>query len=192
MEEKEIWKLLPNSKGYCVSNFGRIKRLTRKVWNPNNNSWNTIKEHEIQPNTNNSKGYERVQIYYKNNNKKVTEFVHRLVALLFVVNPNIDKFNQVNHLDGNKTNNHWKNLQWCTNQMNMSHSWNKLNNRKRGKDAIIGISSRKLTENIVKSLPELLKTKSITEVAKELGVSVSTISEIKSKRSWTWLNLNFN
>ena len=59
-------------KGYYVSNFGNIKRAKRKVWNPNNNSWNTIKEHSILPQYNNSKGYARVQIVYKNG-KRITE-----------------------------------------------------------------------------------------------------------------------
>lgn len=54
-DEKEQWKLIPNSKGYFVSNFGNIKRKTRKVWNSNNNGWSTIKEHDIKPSTNNTK-----------------------------------------------------------------------------------------------------------------------------------------
>lgn len=29
--EKEVWKLIPFSKGYCISNFGNIKRLERKI-----------------------------------------------------------------------------------------------------------------------------------------------------------------
>ena len=130
-------------------------------------------------------------IFYKNG-KKVTESVHRLVAKAFIINPNINKFDQVNHLDGNILNNHWKNLQWCTNQMNMDHSWKILKNRKTGGESKLGILNRKLTENQVRYIPELLKTNTITEIADMYGVGVTTISEIVHGRSWSWLGLIFN
>lgn len=47
------------------------------------------------------------------NNKHKTYKVHRLVAQYFVENKNHEKFTCVNHIDGNKTNNHFTNLEWC-------------------------------------------------------------------------------
>lgn len=47
--------------------------------------------------------------------------VHRMVAMHFVDNPN--GCNIVNHIDGNKLNNHYKNLEWCTSAENNQHSW---------------------------------------------------------------------
>ena len=46
--------------------------------------------------------------------------IHRLVAQYFIPNPEGKK--QVNHIDGNKKNNHYANLQWVTNQENMIHA----------------------------------------------------------------------
>lgn len=52
--------------------------------------------------------------------KWITRKIHRLVAINFIPNPN--NFSQVNHIDGNKDNNHASNLEWCTAQHNITHS----------------------------------------------------------------------
>lgn len=45
--------------------------------------------------------------------------IHRLVALTYIPNPN--NYPQVNHKDENKLNNDLSNLEWCTNQYNMTY-----------------------------------------------------------------------
>lgn len=52
---------------------------------------------------------------------KVRLKVHRLVAMLFKPNDNMDSL-QVNHIDGNKANNHYTNLEWCTAYENNKHA----------------------------------------------------------------------
>lgn len=64
------------------------------------------------------KGYLKVDLH--KNGKRTHMKVHRLVAAAFV--PNHLGKAQVNHIDGNKKNNSYTNLEWCTNQENQLHA----------------------------------------------------------------------
>lgn len=66
--------------------------------------------------------YLKVKVYDPDRNKALDVGVHRLVALAWVVNPEPNKFNVVNHIDGNKQNAHRKNLEWCDIRLNNIHA----------------------------------------------------------------------
>ena len=110
----EIWK---NIKGYeeeyQVSNLGNVRSLGRYINGPRGKR--KIDSKILKP-YKTSYGYLVVSI----KNKKM--MVHRLVAEAFINNP--DLLPQVNHIDGNKTNNNSNNLEWISSRGNVIHAYN--------------------------------------------------------------------
>ena len=102
---------------YQVSNLGRIKALERRK--NCNRGYGIIKEH-IMKQTNKNSNYYRVPLTDNNHTKKYFS-VHRLVAKTFIENPN--NYKDVNHIDGDKTNNCEDNLEWCTRSYNIRHAF---------------------------------------------------------------------
>lgn len=73
---------------------------------------------ELKQETTN-RGYKRLSLSI--NGKHERWSVHRLVALLFIPNP--EQKLQVNHIDGNKENNSVTNLEWCCASKNCKHAF---------------------------------------------------------------------
>ena len=89
---------------YDISNLGKVRSLHHK----------SVKY--LKPSVSNT-GYERVALW----NGRITKFsVHRLVATHFIPNP-LSK-EEVNHIDGNKTNNNADNLEWVSRSENQNHA----------------------------------------------------------------------
>ena len=78
-------------------------------------SWKQNRPRELKQTI--EKGYCRVSLSKKNKTKIC--FVHRLVAIAFIPNP--ENKQQVNHKDGNKENNCVSNLEWATREENNEH-----------------------------------------------------------------------
>lgn len=68
-------------------------------------------------------GYRRIRVTDIETNTRRYLRVHRLVAKYFVENPKPDEFDIVNHIDGDKMNNHYKNLEWCNISINTQHAY---------------------------------------------------------------------
>jgi hypothetical protein len=64
-------------------------------------------------------GYLRVELWDKGRGKKHS--IHRLLAEAFIPNP--EGKPQVNHIDGDKTNNALSNLEWVTQSENQKHAY---------------------------------------------------------------------
>lgn len=119
--EFEQWKDIDGYEGlYQISNYGRVKSLP-KSWLLTNNfgtHWVTKEERILSPIINN-KGYYVVSLV-KDKRKKQFR-IHQLVATHFLKNEKAD--NCINHIDGNKLNNYFENLEYCTQSHNIKEAY---------------------------------------------------------------------
>lgn len=90
---------------YEVSNYGSVRSLKK------DGKYIYLKQHKYN-------GYHKVKLIKPEYSKTVV--VHRLVAESFIFNS--DNKPTVNHKDGNKSNNHVDNLEWCTYKENTRHA----------------------------------------------------------------------
>lgn len=115
--EQVIWKPVAGFEDrYEVSNDGRVRSLDIYV---NCRGGKTrIYKGRVKPTHRNNRGY--VVVGLCRDNKTTHTLVHRLVAEAFIDNP----YNkpQVNHVDGDNTNNRADNLEWVTDNENKAHS----------------------------------------------------------------------
>lgn len=113
----------------------------------------------------NIEGY--YQVHLCNNDKCKTFRVHRIVAKAFIDNPN--NYPQINHIDGNKTNNDFRNLEWCTLQQNINHAI---------KNHLCGKLCNKYAREIRSLYKFHSKDNNGTILAKKYGVSIVAINNI--------------
>ena len=126
------------------------------------------------------KGYHRV-VLQAGRKHRIQTGVHRLVALCHIPNP--ENKPEVNHIDGDKDNNHVSNLQWATTAENVEHSVRLgLAQHPTGFAARRARLTPELIADIHRMLGEGVKQ---TEIARITGISQATISQVKrGVRDW--------
>jgi hypothetical protein len=165
---QELWEDF--GERYKVSNFGNVDSLNYR---------GSGKRMRMILIINNTNGYMRACLTINGTKKNYT--VHRLVALCFIPNPN--NYKEVNHIDGDKLNNHVSNLEWCTCKENIRKAWElglctpnygeKHGNAKIKEADVIEIFR---LYNIVGWLQQ--------RIADHFGINVSTVSGILRRKLW--------
>lgn len=97
----EVWKTINGFPNYEISSFGNVRNSKGLILKPKKNKG----------------GY--LEVCLCENGKRKSFLVHRLVAIHFIDNSN--NYNEVNHKDENKTNNHVSNLEWCSPKYNSNY-----------------------------------------------------------------------
>lgn len=108
--QNEMWKPIDGLPNYMISNYGRVKSLNYKQ-----KGYEQILKTSISRN-----GYNVINISNGNDYKKIS--IHRAVAKAFLPTP-VPFKTEINHKDGNKLNNYYENLEWCSRQENVSHAF---------------------------------------------------------------------
>ena len=176
---QEEWKNIIDYEGlYQVSNLGRVKSLNYK---------HTGRE-KILKSSVDKIGYMYVGLC--KNGKRKHYLVHRLVAEVFISNPN--NLAQVNHKDENKHNNCVENLEWCDAKYNINYGTATERRRKTNTNHPSYskvVLQYDLNGNFIKEWPSTM------EVQRQLGIRISHISECCKggyfcKKRNKWVNVS--
>ena len=122
----------------------------------------------------NHSGY--LGIYLSKNGKRKYFFIHKLVAVAFVPNPN--NYKEVNHIDEDKKNNKAENLEWCTREYNNNY----------------GTKLSKVSKR-VKCIETGVVYPSFRAASRETGISAPAICWVcngkrKTAGGYTWEHVN--
>ena len=156
-DTQEKWKPIEETGGkYSVSNMGRVR---------NNNT-----ENILTPST--KDGYLKINLHM--GSKRMTRYVHRLVAIAFIPNP--ENKPQVNHINGIHGDARAENLEWVTGEENMRHAaenhlWEKgmakigtsehIPRKDRDRKSLLK-KTDKITENQLKEIVESAEKNDVT------------------------------
>lgn len=153
-ENIEEWRVVPGFPKIEVSNYGKIRDSMSK---------------KPRKTPIGKRGYPNFSYWTDGKLRLLT--VHRCVAIAFLDNPNNKP--QVNHIDGNKENNHVSNLEWATSKENIIHARNTGLHVSDGDKPVVQITKTGLV---------LAKFKSASQASRETGVSRSCICNVCNKR----------
>ena len=167
------WKpVMGYEDSYEISDVGKVRSLTRKCGK-------RITNGKILNERLNKKGYPEV-FFHSKEKKNLARNPHRLVAETFIPNPN--NLPQVNHINGIKTDNRVKNLEWVTDSENKYHAYAiGLQPTRKGENN----SNAKLDNNSVTLIKQKYNSGiNISSISKEMNINLSIIRQLIYGRTW--------
>lgn len=160
MERKII-----NNNRYLICNDGSIFSL--------------LKNKFINGGINPKNGYRHIRL--KTDNGYKTYYIHRLVAEAFI--PNIENKPEIDHINGNRTDNRVENLRWTTKKENRNNpiTIQRMSDSKKGRPA----HNKKPVKQYTLNGELAAEYESITEAAKKNNMRRTDISMVLSGRQKT-------
>lgn len=161
---QEIWKDIEGYEGlYEISSLGNVRRApSGRILKQNKNSY----------------GYSHVGLSKEGKVKMIC--VHRLIANAFIPNPQNKP--QVNHIDGNKSNNSISNLEWVSQKENIIHAF-KTGLRKTSK-----INQYDLNGNFVKTYDTITEAgKNFSNISNRPNANISCAIRNKSATAFGYI-----
>lgn len=171
----EEWRPIPGAEGwYSVSNLGSVR--SEPVAQP---PYRRRRGGILRPGRG-TKGYLLFRLCLPGARPKTMK-VHRAVALAFLGSAPAGM--QVNHKNGDKTDNRVENLEYVSCQENIRHCWD---TGLHGIDHCRGEANRqaKLTENAVRFIREAHPLVSLGQLATRLGVTKQAVAMVVKRRTW--------
>lgn len=166
----EEWRPIEGYEGsYEISSLGRVRSI--RVWT------NGLKPKVKKPNTHRL-GYKF--IFLSKDAKPKNYYVHRLVAAAFIGPAN---GREVNHKNGDKTDNRVWNLEYTDRSGNMRHAAITMGVNRGEKSG-----RAKLTAEKVREIRSLAKTVGPSAIAERFGIASGTVSNIVAGRRWWYLD----
>lgn len=166
-------KIIKGFSKYSINEYGLVKNIAR--------------DYILQPRNSGFGSYMTIALI-NDQGKRKTKFIHRLVAETYIPKP--EGKDIVNHIDGNKYNNHTDNLEWCTVSENIQHAYDTgLHNKAKGVDSPNTKLSSQKVHNICASLMSGLQIKSVAEIH---SVSERIVRNIKSGTCFNEITSNYN
>lgn len=170
METKieEVWEIipLPQLKSiYSVSNIGRVR----------NNRTGRILKHSYD-----RRGYDRITFSVSTEDFKF--YVHRLVLISFKV-PNSDNKSDVNHINGNPSDNRLINLEWATRMENIHHACS-IGLMAAGRGNVF-LNREKVLEIRSKHKPGV--SGCLHKIAEEYGLEYKHVAKIIYREIWKFI-----
>ena len=165
----EEWRLVPGYTGVVASSLGRIG-FTYDYYGRRKGK--IAKTYKAQ--------YGYLYVFTGDAGETTKPFVHRLVALAF--HGDIPDGLEVNHKDGDKSNNTSDNLEYVTRSQNIRHAYDVL---KRTVTKGEGIGSSVLTELHVRMMRDLSELGYTTlQIAEVFPVSQPNVCYVLSGKTW--------
>ena len=163
----EEWRSILGGE-YEVSSHGKVRRLTQKQGAVPGR----ILKHGIGP-----RGYPAV-VVGGGGERRRTRNIHDLVAAAFI-GPKPDG-NCVNHIDGDKTNNHASNLEYVTQAENMRHA---------SETGLLSVGENRKTTKLTKDMVLEIRRQrelgvSLSVLGRRFGVNGVTVFDASSGRTW--------